>query len=196
METTADTKCTLMAVTARLFAASGWRGTTTRRVAEAAGVNEVTVFRHFGSKEALLKEAIAWSSAQDQFPRLPELPGDLRAELVAWAHAMHAIVVRKRAMIRTCLAEFEEHPELAHVACDGPMGAMQDAVRYLTAARAAGRLTAPGAIEAPVVMLMDTLFMEGVTGDVMPECSPIPSGQAIEMFVDVVLRALGATEVQ
>jgi AcrR family transcriptional regulator len=196
METTADTKCTLMAVTARLFAAFGWRGTTTRRVAEAAGVNEVTVFRHFGSKEALLKEAIAWSSAQDQFPRLPEVPGDLRAELVTWARGMHAIVVRKRAMIRTCLAEFEEHPELAHVACDGPMGAMQDAVRYLTAARAAGRLTAPGPVGAPMVMLMHSIFMEGVTGDVMPECSPIPSEQAMELFVDVVLRALGATEVQ
>lgn len=196
METTADTKCTLMAVTARLFAAFGWRGTTTRRVAEAAGVNEVTVFRHFGSKEALLKEAIAWSSAQDQFPKLPEVPGDLRTELVAWARAMHAIVIRKRAMIRTCLAEFEEHPELAHVACDGPMGAMRDAVRYLTAARDAGRLTTAGAVEPPIVMLMHAIFMEGMTGDVMPGCSPIATEQAMELFVDVLLRAMGATEVQ
>lgn len=196
METTADTKCTLMAVAAKLFAASGWRGTTTRRVAEAAGVNEVTVFRHFGSKEALLQEAIAWSAAQDDFASLPEVPGSVRAELVAWAQAQHAIVSRRHAMIRTCLAEFEEHPELAPVACEKPMRIMADLMRYLETARAAGKLAPDAAIEASVTMLMHAVFMDGMTRDVMPGCSPIAADEAMEQFVDVVLRALGATEVQ
>lgn len=194
METTVDTKDTLLTVAARLFASSGWRGTTTRRVAEAAGVNEVTVFRHFGSKDALLQEAITWSAAQDEFPPLPAHPGDLRAELVAWARAQHAIVQRKRAMIRTCLAEFEEHPELARVACDKPMRTMEDAVRYLAAAHAAGKLPHASTVEAPVAMLMHSIFMDGMTRDVMPGCSPVAAEQAIEMYVDVVLRALGASE--
>ncbi|MDB5059974.1 MAG: transcriptional regulator, TetR family [Chloroflexi bacterium] len=35
----------------------GYEGTTTRAVAEQAGVNEVTLFRHFGDKETLAREA-------------------------------------------------------------------------------------------------------------------------------------------
>src|SRR5215470_10715420 len=37
----------------RLFAQKGFRGTTTREIALAAGVNEVTIFRHFASKQDL-----------------------------------------------------------------------------------------------------------------------------------------------
>ena len=52
------TRQSLLDVTAKLYAEHGWLGTTTRRIAEAAGVNEVTLFRQFGSKEGLLLEAI------------------------------------------------------------------------------------------------------------------------------------------
>jgi AcrR family transcriptional regulator len=49
----------LLEAAARLYAETGYRGTTTRRIALQAGVNEITLFRHFGSKEALMREAIA-----------------------------------------------------------------------------------------------------------------------------------------
>lgn len=37
----------------RLFAQNGFRGTTTKEIALAAGVNEVTIFRHFATKQDL-----------------------------------------------------------------------------------------------------------------------------------------------
>jgi AcrR family transcriptional regulator len=37
----------------RLFSEQGFHGTTTREIAEAAGVNEAIIFRHFASKEEL-----------------------------------------------------------------------------------------------------------------------------------------------
>lgn len=40
------------------FAQSGYKGASTRLIAERAGVNEVTLFRHFGSKLELLKAAV------------------------------------------------------------------------------------------------------------------------------------------
>ena len=40
-----------------LFAEKGFDGTTTRSIAKRAGVNEVTIFRTFGNKEALFRQA-------------------------------------------------------------------------------------------------------------------------------------------
>ncbi len=41
-----------------LFARQDYRSTTTREIAEAAGVTEHLLFRHFGSKAALFREAL------------------------------------------------------------------------------------------------------------------------------------------
>ncbi len=48
-----DRRRQIMAVAMKLFAERGFRGTTTRRIAERAGVNEAIVFRHFRRKEDL-----------------------------------------------------------------------------------------------------------------------------------------------
>lgn len=189
-----STKTDLLAVTAKLFAEHGWRGTTTRRIADAAGVNEVTVFRHFGSKEALLSEAVHQSSLEDAPPMLPDEPMRVRAELLDWSRRQHARISRKRAMIRTCLAEFEQHPELAPVACGGPLLSMADAVRYLTRARELELIGPEGSIEAATVMLMNALFMDGVTRDIVPDGQAVSPAAAVAMFVDLTLRALACRE--
>src|ERR671934_42193 len=45
----------ILAAAARVYAQYGFRGATTRLIATAAGVNEVTLFRTFGSKAQLLQ---------------------------------------------------------------------------------------------------------------------------------------------
>ena len=41
-----------------LFAAKGFAGATTRDIALAAGVSEALLFRHFGTKEELVRQAV------------------------------------------------------------------------------------------------------------------------------------------
>ncbi|MES2305145.1 MAG: helix-turn-helix domain-containing protein [Gemmatimonadota bacterium] len=189
-----STRSSLLDVTARIYSEFGWRGTTTRRIAEAAGVNEVTIFRQFGSKEALLLESIQSASREESTNHLPEVPQALRRELVAWALAHHTEISSKRQIIRNCLAEWEEHPELAPVVCEGGMKAFADTTRYLAAARAGGLLGAEGSLEAATVMLMNAVFMDAMTRDVGPLSPPHTVPEVVEMFVDLVLRALGAVE--
>jgi AcrR family transcriptional regulator len=43
----------ILRVAVRLFSQRGFRGTTTREIAQAAGVSEAMVFRHFATKEEL-----------------------------------------------------------------------------------------------------------------------------------------------
>src|ERR1051325_9091837 len=43
----------ILVVAISLFARKGFRGTTTKEIAQAAGVSEAMVFRHFATKEEL-----------------------------------------------------------------------------------------------------------------------------------------------
>lgn len=189
-----QTKNALLEVTARLFTEHGWRGATTRRIAEAAGVNEVTLFRHFGSKEVLLRAAIERSAGIAPITALPAEPSRLREEVTAWATVIHAHVVHQGPMIRGCLAEFEEHPELAPVSCDGPMHAMEEMVRYLTRARSLGLIGESASLDGATVMLMNAIFLDAITRDVVPTCNAMTAEAAVGVFVDLILRALGAQE--
>jgi AcrR family transcriptional regulator len=48
-----DRRQQILEVASRIFARKGYQGATTREIAEAAGVNEALLFRHFPSKESL-----------------------------------------------------------------------------------------------------------------------------------------------
>src|SRR6201995_1376804 len=54
-----------------LFARQDYRSTTTREIAQAAGVTEHLLFRHFGSKAALFREPLVlpFTSFVDEFGR-------------------------------------------------------------------------------------------------------------------------------
>ncbi len=49
-----ETRERIMTAARTVIARKGKRGATTREIAEVAGVNEATLFRHFGTKEALM----------------------------------------------------------------------------------------------------------------------------------------------
>ena len=67
----------VLAAAAEVFAQHGFRGSTTRRIAEAAGVNEITIFRQFGSKALLLREAMNHMTESAGLAEFPELLGIL-----------------------------------------------------------------------------------------------------------------------
>ena len=61
----------------QLISEKGYTAATTKAIAELAGVNEVTVFRHFGNKRGILKAIV------DQFSYNPVLQQVLR-ENITW----------------------------------------------------------------------------------------------------------------
>lgn len=48
----------------RLFAERGFRGTTTKEIASAAGVNEALIFRHYATKEELYNAILDFKTSQ------------------------------------------------------------------------------------------------------------------------------------
>ena len=53
-----DTRQRILKAAAVVFAEKGYARATTRALAAAAGVNEVTLFRHFGNKQNLFAAVI------------------------------------------------------------------------------------------------------------------------------------------
>lgn len=60
----AATKAALLAAARRLFVDRGFDRTTVRDIASLAGANQALLFRYFGSKEALFRQAMASTSEQ------------------------------------------------------------------------------------------------------------------------------------
>ena len=72
-----------------LFARKGFAGTTTKELAEAAGVSEALVYRHFPSKEALYR-AILLTDAQEGSPVFRKMQS-LEPSTSTLIHMIHRI---------------------------------------------------------------------------------------------------------
>ncbi|MFM8393922.1 MAG: TetR/AcrR family transcriptional regulator, partial [Acidobacteriota bacterium] len=65
-----DRRQQIIEVALELFSQRGFQGTTTREIAQAAGVNEATIFRHFATKGELYAAIIDWKSCADDLVAL------------------------------------------------------------------------------------------------------------------------------
>ena len=182
----------LIEAAARLYAEAGYRGATTRRIAGAAGVNEITLFRHFGSKDALIREAISRAeSSLAPGAALPESPRDPFREVRDWARAHLADLRDRRSLIRTCMGETEEHPGIFS-AENSPLAAAAKALgRYLRRLRENGLAKAPFDETAASTMLMGVLFADAMGRDIMPDMYRSDPDQALDQYVKLFLRAIG-----
>jgi AcrR family transcriptional regulator len=186
----------ILRAAADLFASTGYRGATTRRIAEAASVNEVTLFRHFGSKQELIQQAIGLSGGGADFPRLPASPADPRRELTEWSRKQLVHLWNVRSMIRTCMGEGRERPEILSAARDRPTRVHEELEGYLRRLRKLGRTAVDVDLTAAAAMLMGALFSDAMGRDFMPDVFGYTMEEAPGLYVDLLLRAIGATEAE
>jgi AcrR family transcriptional regulator len=95
----------ILAAARDLLTRSGFMALTTRAIAEAAGVNEVTLFRHFGSKERLLAATIdrMLRDLDLRDLRAPDQGIPLADDLQAWAERYLEHTLPQGPMILTAL---------------------------------------------------------------------------------------------
>jgi AcrR family transcriptional regulator len=94
-----------------LFIEHGVEGTSIERVAKAAGVGKLTVYRRWSGKEELIAAAV--EAARDD---PVDLPADTPLAAVAWgaaaAQAEHIVQPRFRAMVARVLGTSASHPAI------------------------------------------------------------------------------------
>lgn len=181
----------LLEAAARLYAEAGYRGATTRRIASEAGVNEITLFRQFGSKDALIREAIARAGRPNVSEALPEVPRDPFSEVRGWAKTHIAEMRERRSLIRTCMGEIEEHPGIFSAENSPPAVAAKALCQYLRRLRSAGIAKAQFDEAAASTMLMGVLFADAMGRDIMPDMYQNEPDQAIDEYVRLFLRSIG-----
>jgi AcrR family transcriptional regulator len=190
---------------ARVYAEAGFRGATTRRIADEAQVNEITIFRQFGSKAALIDEVLRSRGAEALVVSpLPEVPHDPEAELTAWCgdHLEHLRAARS--MIRKTMSEVEERPSAGGCVGAPSADAARELKRYMQRMHDVG-LVDWGECRTPDqprprseiahaagAMLMAALFADAMGRDFMPEMFPQPPERAPALYVQLFLCAIGA----
>ena len=181
----------ILAAAAEVFAQHGFRGSTTRLIAETAGVNEITIFRQFGSKEALIREAMQHLTQSAGLTTLPDIPADPERELTAWSESFIQHLRLQSSMIRKCMSEIEERPEMSGLASAVPTRASNDLCHYLAALKRHGMVTEKFDPKAAAAMLMGAIFGDAMGRDMMPDVYPQPAQKAAHMYAVLLLRALG-----
>jgi len=87
-----DRKRQLIDIAMKLFSEQGFDGTSTREIAESAGVNEALIFRHFKTKEelywAVLADRVERRGRNRRIRELLDIGGDFRDVLVSIAEVL------------------------------------------------------------------------------------------------------------
>ena len=188
-----DVREQLLEAAVKVFANAGFRGATTRRIAQEAGVNEVTLFRQFGSKEGLIIEAVLRSVER------------LQDEAVLPAGA--ARPGRRTARLDPAPLRVRPAQPPPHQGGDGrrPVASRHGLYRRpdrhvdrtdgsapTSRACATRNLCAPDVdIAVASNVLTGVVFADAMGRDVHPQCYPYSADEAPQRYVTFFLRAIG-----
>jgi AcrR family transcriptional regulator len=184
----------LLDAAARVYAETGYRGATTRRIAQEAGVNEITLFRHFGSKTTLILEAVRQANLRSDCPAVPEAPGDPSSEIRSWVHDELAHLTQLRSIIRTSLGEVEERPEIIPLIGEKPRDVIRGLSAYVEQLQREGRASADVDARTAALTFFGALFADAMGRDVMPELYHPDVAESADRYATMFLRAIGVAD--
>jgi AcrR family transcriptional regulator len=128
------TRQQILQAAAEVFTAQGFAGATTRGIAETAGVSELTLFRHFGSKKNLFLETVRLHSALPGIEQAltKQMSGDPRPDLILiGVHILKTLIVRREVILMT-FYEAERLPELRQLIIQVPQAQRSMLSGYLS----------------------------------------------------------------
>ncbi|MFC6334193.1 TetR/AcrR family transcriptional regulator [Paenibacillus septentrionalis] len=128
-----ETKKKIMEATISLFVSKGYKGTTTKEIASASGVNEVTIFRHFSSKKGLFEAVVDSLTFQTVFNEefLQELSWELEQDLWVIAKKYQETLESIKDLVLIGFREAGNYPELNDLIAKFPMSFKKIVHHYL-----------------------------------------------------------------
>ena len=121
-----------------LLVSHGYEGATTKKIADNAGVNEVTLYRKYGSKAGLFEKVIEYQLSDTPLNRLC-YTGDLEADLLAIVEAYMETNDTYGEIIPIILIELHRYPDL-HESFNTPWKNIQTIIRIIQNYQQQGQL--------------------------------------------------------
>lgn len=203
-----ERRAAIISAVRRLFAEKGFHGTTTRALAEAAGVSEALLFKHFPNKEALYSAMLLACCAAKHSPVIERLKAlePSASTLVILVHHIISTLVEGRGpdkeeqeiQHRLMLRSFLEDGEFARFFLERAFACRLTKIEEcLKAALAAGE-----AVASPVQPRLAGWFAEHLAVTIMTRLRPatpvvdygVSRKQLVEQAVWFALRGMGLTD--
>ncbi|MCD4826930.1 MAG: TetR/AcrR family transcriptional regulator [Acholeplasmataceae bacterium] len=94
----------------KLFSEHGYKGVSTRSIADLAGVNEVTLFRHFQTKSNLLQSVIRHFAFEGNIIEKlsKDITGCIKDDIIVFANVYHMFLENNIKMYKIQIKEIDE----------------------------------------------------------------------------------------
>jgi AcrR family transcriptional regulator len=184
-----ETRQKIISAAAEVGSKVGYSKATTKIIAKAAGVNEVTLFRHFGSKENLFSAAIEQYGGPALVPIIQsQFTGDYRTDLNMVGNFFLDIMVARKEMLHLMLCESANIPEVRTVLARNPRELRQMLAQYLRSQMEKGVIKE----QHPEVLaqaFLGMFFAYAISLNILDEAiSPqISNSDLVAQFVDVFI---------
>lgn len=185
-----DTRQRILAAAGSVFTKNGYSRATTKKIAKAAGISEVTLFRHFESKENLLKETMEAYGAPFIVRTIDSrLTGDYRKDMLMMGNVFVRTMMEKADTIRFVIGEAGHFPHISKLFSRMPAQMWRMLAQYLQKQMDAGvvRKLHP---EAAAQTFFGSIFVYCMciqTFDLQPQ-PEISAQEAMEQVVDIFVE--------
>jgi AcrR family transcriptional regulator len=198
-----DRRRQILQVAMSLFSRRGFRGTTTKEIAQAAGVSEAMVFRHFANKEELYSAIIDLKAGADNFQQPcdivpPEALArkDDRAVFSGIALAMMRHHEHDTEFLRLLTQSALEGHELADMFWDRNVRRMYDFLgSYIRERQRDGAMRDidPAIVVRCFLGMVIHHSLNNILWDTRRRLLDIPNERAAEEFTELLLRGIATT---
>jgi AcrR family transcriptional regulator len=195
MAETPDTRQKLIDAALKLFGERGYASTPTRAIAAEAGVNEVTLFRHFGNKDNLFKACIESVNAEGFTATFAaHLTGDYAADIRMMAHRMVADTRANFDALRMVICDAAQMADIRTMMAAGARGNLAQLADYFQRQIDAGHVRAD---RSPDVLAhtLDSLFSSSLlvhdllAGGMLPD---LPDDELIDQMAAIFVAGTQA----
>lgn len=173
------------------FANYGLRGATTKNIAAAAGVAEVTLFRHFAAKDDLLKAVLEEYSGLSIFndSLKARLTWDLKADLELIASEFLRMTDAAVLPMLTSITEAIRSPEIRGLVAEAPRRQREFMAWYLTEQIQRGGCRDLPDVQLAAQAFLAPFFEQSIAKAVYSDTSPSHT-ETVRQLVDLFVRGI------